>query len=287
MSKEEAMNRALAKSNAFPPAPVIAKLAYATELIASDVDSDDDTTATQPTILTAQTINTGTNQPTGTNTSTTVSTATKTKVPSAAELHTRFGHVSLSRAALDKLGCTDPVYDVATCETCAAVRIRKKNTGTGTYTDPYAAPLLRLDIDLQGPITDVDELGRIVTIKSIGGAKYIMNIICHHSRFVFTVPLATKAAATQQIINVINYIKTQYHVAVQCVHSDGGGEFCNSKLKDYYAANGIVQSLSPPYSPSTNGTVERCNQTILLMVKTMLNSSGAPSYLWGEAAMIV
>jgi transposase InsO family protein len=262
------------------------KLALVTvdELIDTDTDTDDDSTGTQVMILNAQTTNT-TEHNTGTSNSTTTNTVTKKKTLTAAELHSLYGHVNLSRAALDKLGCSDAVYDAASCSTCAAVRIRKKKTGSGTYIDPYAAPLLRLDVDLQGPITDVDALGRIVVVKSIGGAKYILNVICHYSRFTFTVPLVTKSAAAQHIINIVNYIRTQHGIAVRCVHSDNGGEFTSSKLKDFYAANGIIHSLSPAYASSTNGTVERCNQTILLMVKSMLNSAGAPSFLWGEAAV--
>jgi transposase InsO family protein len=291
-----AMNRSMARSTALPATQAIAKFAYVTEVTDTDTDSEEEFTGTQlmvlaahtttPTTITDTNVITGTEQHnTSMNTSTVISTATKTNTLSAAEFHVRYGHVSLSRAALDALNCSDPVYDAATCETCAAVRIRKKRTGAGTYVDLYAGPMLRLDADIQGPITDVDELGRIVRIRSIGGAYYLLNVICHHSRFIFSIPLTKKSEAAQHIINIINNIRTQYGISVRCVHSDNGGEFVNGTLQSYYTANGIVQSLSPAYSPSTNGTVERCNQTIMLMVKSMLSSSSAPSFLWGEAAI--
>jgi hypothetical protein len=144
LSKEEAMNRALQRMNPFPPAPNIvqAKLALVTvnEQIDTDSDTDDDFTGTQAMILNTQTTST-TEHNTGTSNSTTISTGTKKKTLTAVELHSLYGHVNLSRAALDKLGCSDAVYDAASCSTCAAVRNRKKKTGSGTYIDPYAAPL--------------------------------------------------------------------------------------------------------------------------------------------------
>jgi hypothetical protein len=150
--------------NPFPPAPAIiqAKLALVTvnEQIDTDNDMDDDSTTTQTMVLNTQATDT-TEHNTSASNSTTVSTATKKKTLSAATLHSLYGHVNLSRAALDKLDCSDAVYDAASCSTCAVVRMRKKKTGSGTYVDPYAGPLLRLDVDLQGPITDVDALGRI------------------------------------------------------------------------------------------------------------------------------
>jgi hypothetical protein len=134
LTPEEVMNRSISKMNPFPPAQVIARLAVVTvnETTDTDTDTDDVSTATQTMVLNTQTTNTM-DHDTYTSNSTIINTATKTKTLTAATLHSLYGHVNLSRAAL---GCSDAVYDAASCSTCAAVRIRKKKTGRGTYIDP-------------------------------------------------------------------------------------------------------------------------------------------------------
>ena len=39
--------------------------------------------------------------------------------------------------------------------------------------------------------------------------------------------------------------------------SDNGGEFKNSELKELFKECNIIQKISKPYTPRTNGKVER------------------------------
>ena len=48
---------------------------------------------------------------------------------------------------------------------------------------------------------------------------------------------------------------------------------------------GIIHETTPPYSPSSNGVVERKNRTLIDLTNAMLVSSNAPSNLWGEAIL--
>ncbi len=215
-----------------------------------------------------------------------ISSATGTKM-SAAQLHELYGHINLSRGALDALGCTDPVHNARHCATCAMVRLRKKATGAGTYTNIYTGPCERMDWDIQGPMTDIDAVtGRNVRVRSIGGSIYLLNGTCHVSGWTVSYAIKRKNEAEAKIKETIAMIKRQFNIDVKCCHSDQGGEFIADSLKQFYAATGIVQSLSPAYSPSTNGTIERLNQTILLTVKSMLYASSAPTFLWAEAAIV-
>nr|GEV83333.1 retrotransposon protein, putative, Ty1-copia subclass [Tanacetum cinerariifolium] len=53
--------------------------------------------------------------------------------------------------------------------------------------------------------------------------------------------------------------------------SDRGGEYISQEFKDYLKAYGIVQQLTPPYTPQHNGMSERRNHTLLDMVRSMMN----------------
>ena len=44
--------------------------------------------------------------------------------------------------------------------------------------------------------------------------------------------------------------------------SDNGGEFISEELKDFLKAEGIEERHGLPYKPTTQGVVERCNQTV-------------------------
>ncbi|GJZ35562.1 retrotransposon protein, putative, ty1-copia subclass, partial [Tanacetum coccineum] len=55
------------------------------------------------------------------------------------------------------------------------------------------------------------------------------------------------------------------------------------KFKDYLKACGIVQQLTPPYTPQHNGVSERRNRTLLDMVRSMMNLTTLPLSFWDYA----
>ncbi|GJU58179.1 retrotransposon protein, putative, ty1-copia subclass [Tanacetum coccineum] len=55
------------------------------------------------------------------------------------------------------------------------------------------------------------------------------------------------------------------------------------EFKDYIKANGIVQQLTPPYTPQHNGVSERRNRTLLDMVRSMMNLTTLPLSFWDYA----
>ncbi|GJU40904.1 zinc finger, CCHC-type containing protein [Tanacetum coccineum] len=64
---------------------------------------------------------------------------------------------------------------------------------------------------------------------------------------------------------------SRYWNTIKALQSDQGGEYISQEFKDYLKACGIVQQLTPPYTPQHNGVSERRNQSatrILNMVPT-------------------
>ncbi|GKF27139.1 retrotransposon protein, putative, ty1-copia subclass, partial [Tanacetum coccineum] len=64
---------------------------------------------------------------------------------------------------------------------------------------------------------------------------------------------------------------------------DRGGEYISQEFKDYLKANGIVQQLTPSYTPLHNGVSERRNRTLLDMVRSMMNLITLPLSFWDYA----
>ncbi|GJY41386.1 retrovirus-related pol polyprotein from transposon TNT 1-94 [Tanacetum coccineum] len=58
-------------------------------------------------------------------------------------------------------------------------------------------------------------------------------------------------------------------------------------FKVYKAENGIKHECTSPYTPQQNGLAERKNRTLVEIVNCMLNQSGLPTNLWGEALLAV
>ncbi|GJU38117.1 retrotransposon protein, putative, ty1-copia subclass [Tanacetum coccineum] len=70
---------------------------------------------------------------------------------------------------------------------------------------------------------------------------------------------------------------------IKAIRSDRGGEYISQEFKDYLKANGIVQQLTPPYTPQHNGVSERRNRTLLDMVRSMMNLTTLPLSFWDYA----
>lgn len=57
-------------------------------------------------------------------------------------------------------------------------------------------------------------------------------------------------------------------------------------LLDYlFEKECIIHEVTPPYSPKSNGVVERKNKTLKEMMNALLVSSDALDNLWGEAIL--
>ena len=65
------------------------------------------------------------------------------------------------------------------------------------------------------------------------------------------------------------------------LRSDRGGEY-ESPFVDVCAQHRIIHETTTPYSPQSNGVVERKNHTLKEMMNAMLISYGLPQNMWGE-----
>jgi len=61
---------------------------------------------------------------------------------------------------------------------------------------------------------------------------------------------------------------------VKRFRTDGGGEYTSKKFAEYLKLEGIVNETTMPYTPQSNGVVERANREIMQRVRCMLDFAG-------------
>lgn len=55
------------------------------------------------------------------------------------------------------------------------------------------------------------------------------------------------------------------------------------EFNGYCEGAGIKRHLTAPYTPQQNGVVERRNNTLMGMMRSMMKHMSMPNYIWGEA----
>jgi transposase InsO family protein len=70
--------------------------------------------------------------------------------------------------------------------------------------------------------------------------------------------------------------------AMRAIRSDNDTEFKKTHFKTFCASLGLEHQFSSPYVPQQNGIVERKNQTLVEMGRTMLDEHRTPRRYWAK-----
>ena len=211
--------------------------------------------------------------------------------------HQRLGHPSIKQLAeankTYKLGITSKqlaYVDNQSCEHCIKGKSRRTST-TNSITpsldrkETVYLPLDRLDMDLSGPMSMNQPDSKVKQrVRSLGGHLYYLLIVDRSTNYWWYYPLKTKDEASGYIVTLVRFLKTQYGKTVKRLHSDGGGEFINSRVISLCEELGIRQTYTTAYTPQLN-TVETNNRILANTVRTMLSNASAPPQLWAEAGI--
>jgi len=68
--------------------------------------------------------------------------------------------------------------------------------------------------------------------------------------------------------------------------TDGGGEYTSKKFAEYLKSEGIIKETTMPYSPQSNGVVERANRTIMERVRCIRDDAGLSKKDWAFAVSV-
>ena len=69
---------------------------------------------------------------------------------------------------------------------------------------------------------------------------------------------------------------------VQCLRSDGGGEYFSNEFIGYLKKHGIQRHYSCRYTPQQNGVAQRKNMCIVEVARAMMNEKNLPHCYWVE-----
>jgi transposase InsO family protein len=118
-----------------------------------------------------------------------------------------------------------------------------------------------------------------------GGKRLFLLIIDDMSSCMWLVLLAAKDEVTMVITHFRAHVGVEAQYRVVSLWTDNSGEFMVKDFMEQCADEGIQHHLTTLYTPQQNGVVERHNQTMLGMARSMMKSTGMPNWMWGEAML--
>ncbi|GJR63509.1 retrotransposon protein, putative, ty1-copia subclass [Tanacetum coccineum] len=188
--------------------------------------------------------------------------------------HCRLAHISKKR--IEKLqqegllkSTDDESFDQ--CVSCLSGKMTRKSF---PHRPERATDLLGIiHTDVCGPLRHV----------SRQCASYFITFTDDYSRYGYVYLLKHKHEVFETFKVFKNEVENQLGKTIKALRSDRGGEYISQEFKDYLKACGIVQQLTPPYTPQHNGVSERRNRTLLDMVRSMMNLTTLPLSFWDYA----
>ncbi|GKA62173.1 retrotransposon protein, putative, ty1-copia subclass [Tanacetum coccineum] len=132
--------------------------------------------------------------------------------------------------------------------------------------------------DLLGIIhTDVCGLLRHVSKQ---GASYFTTFTDDYSRYGYAYLLKHKHEVFETFKVFKNEVENQLGKTIKALRSDRGGEYISQEFKDYLKACGIVQQLTPPYTPQHNMDYALESATSILNMVPTKKVDKTPYELW-------
>ena len=118
------------------------------------------------------------------------------------------------------------------------------------------------------------------------GKTLFLLLVDDKSRFMWLILLQAKSKAAKAIKRIHARVEAECGNKMQVLHTNRGKKFTSTNFGKYYDELGMQRHLTGPYSPQQNGVVERQNQTIVGITRSLLMTTGMPKRFWGEAVMM-
>ena len=132
-------------------------------------------------------------------------------------------------------------------------------------------PLELVHADLCGPIMP----------QTPGGKRLFLLAVDDKSLYMWLILLPSKDAAATALQRLQARAEMEVGAKMGMLRTDRGGEFTARMFQEYYTDHGVQHHLTAPYTPQQNGVVERHNQTVLGMARSMMKAMKLPGWFWG------
>ena len=120
-------------------------------------------------------------------------------------------------------------------------------------------------------------------VESLSRKQYLQifqDIASHKERVYFSLH---KSEGFENYKKYEAWVKIQRGVKIKIFGTDRGGKFTSKAFNEHLEEIGTIHHLTAHDSPSSNGAVERANQTHMECALAMLAASKLPENLWAEA----
>nr|GEU31192.1 hypothetical protein [Tanacetum cinerariifolium] len=114
------------------------------------------------------------------------------------------------------------------------------------------------------------------------GASYFISFTDDYSHDSYVYLLKHKHEVFETFKVFKSDVENQLRKIIKAIRSDRGGEYISQEFKDYLKACGIVQQLTPPYTPQHNGVSERQSAARILNMVPTKKVDKTPYELWHE-----
>ncbi|CAI7927957.1 unnamed protein product [Closterium sp. NIES-54] len=138
------------------------------------------------------------------------------------------------------------------------------------------APLQTLHMDVLGP----------ARVSGQSRERYFLLVVDDYTRYTTVFPLRSKGQVVDVLIPWIRAVRLQLRerfdqdLPVLRLHSDRGGEFSSTLLRDFCRGEGILQSFTLLDSPQQNGIAECRIGLVMEVARTSMIHAAAPHFLW-------
>jgi len=122
-----------------------------------------------------------------------------------------------------------------------------------------------------------------IPVASFGGASYMLLFIDDATRFTSIYIIKRKCDVLDRFKEYQAEMEKQTGKRIKCLRTDGGGEYTSKQFENFLKQEGILKETTAPYSPPSNGVVERANRTIMERARCMLDDACLSNRYWAEA----
>lgn len=168
--------------------------------------------------------------------------------------HSRLGHVAFDTVSLlHKLGCVTVTSVLPKPLLCSSCEQAKSKRLPFLLNDKRSSHVLDIvHCDLWGP----------APVSSASGYRYYVIFVDDFSRFTWFYPLKQKSDFYDVLVLFSTFVANQFESRIKTFQSDGGTEFTNGRVQNFFWENGVRHTMSCPYTPAQNGRAERKHRHI-------------------------